>query len=69
MQPTMATTDAPDPPLEDRSIEELKEGLRSGDLTLQDLRENDAVRQRLRRLIVKQDMEEHREIYDRLAQV
>jgi hypothetical protein len=65
----MATTDAPDRPLEDRSIEELKEGLRSGDLTLQDLRENDAVRQRLRRLIVKQDMEEHREIYDRLAQV
>lgn len=66
--PTMSTDDLEVPP-EDLSLEELIEALEAGEITTQEVRESEVLRQRVRRLIVKRDMEEHREIYDRLAEV
>lgn len=65
---TMSTDDLEAPP-EDISLEELIEALKADQITIQEVRENEALRQRIRQIIVKQDMEEHREIYDRLAEI
>ncbi|QGA83479.1 hypothetical protein [Halomicrobium sp. LC1Hm] len=54
---------------EDLSLEELVEALKAGKLSFEEVRENDILRRRIGRLVVKQDMEEHRDIYDRLAEV
>ncbi|USZ67046.1 hypothetical protein NGM10_09920 [Halorussus salilacus] len=51
------------------SREELLHALKTGEITIQEVRENEALRQQVRQLIVKRDMEKHREIYDRLAEV
>lgn len=64
----MAAHDLDRPP-EDLSLEELKDALQAGQISIQEVRENETLRQRFRRLVVKQDMEKHREIYDRLAEV
>lgn len=64
----MSTDDLKAPP-EDLSLEELIEALEAGQITVQEVRESEALRQRIRRLIVKRDIEDHREIYDRLAEV
>lgn len=64
----MSTDDLEVPP-EELSPEELIDALNSGEISIQEIRESEALRQRVRRLIVKQDMEEHKEIYDRLAEV
>ena len=64
----MSIDDIETPP-EDLSPEQLIEALDSGEVSVQEIRESEVLRQRVRRLIVKQDMEEHREIYDRLAEV
>lgn len=54
---------------ESLTVAELVEALESGEITLQEVRENETLRRRISRLVVKQDMEEHRDIYDRLADV
>lgn len=64
----MGTDDLEVPP-ENFSLEELMEALEAGEITTQEVRESEVLRQRVRRLIVKRDMEEHRDIYDRLAEV
>ena len=51
------TTHDLDRPLEELDLEELVEAVRSGEVSLEELRANDRVRKRLRRLIVTQDME------------
>lgn len=56
-------------PLQELSPEELIESIESGELSIEDLLEDDDLRKRIRKFVVKQDMEEHREIYDRLAEV
>lgn len=65
----MTDDDSLNQPLEDLSPEELKDALGSGDITIDDIRENEEIRERLHRLVVKMDMDEHRDIYDRLAEV
>lgn len=54
---------------EDLSVEELKDALQTGQISIQEIRENETLRQQVRHLVVKRDMEEHREIYDRLAEI
>lgn len=54
---------------EDISIEELVEALKAGTVSFEEVRANDVLRRRVGRLVIKQDMAEHREIYDRLAEV
>lgn len=63
------STDDLETPVEDLPLEELMGALETGQITIQEVRESEVLRQRVRRLIVKRDMEEHREIYDRLAEV
>lgn len=63
------TTDELENSPEDLSLEELMEALETGQITIREVRENETLRQRVRQLVVKQDMEEHRDIYDRLAEV
>lgn len=63
------TTHYLDRPLEELDLEGLVGAVRAGEVSLEGLRENDRVRNRLLRLIVKQNMEEHRDIYDRLAEI
>lgn len=58
-----------DRPLEELSIEEIVVALQQGDVTVEDIRENEEVRQRINRRIVEMDMEEHSEVYKRLAEV
>ena len=64
----MSTDDRKGPP-EDLSVEELIVALNNGQISMQEVQENETLRQRVRRLVVKQDIEEHRDIYDRLAEV
>jgi hypothetical protein len=64
----MTTHDFEGPP-EDLSPEELKDAFQAGEITVQEVRENETLRRRLRHLVVKRDIEEHRDIYDRLAEV
>ncbi|GEM_PF-3883931 len=54
---------------EDIPLEELVEALKAGEISFEEVRENDVLRRRIGRLVVKQDMAEHRDIYDRLAEV
>lgn len=58
-----------DRPLEELSIEEIVVALQQGDVTVEDIRENEEVRQRINRRIVEMDMEEHSEVYERLAEI
>jgi hypothetical protein len=58
-----------DRPLEELSFEELKEAYEAGHITIKHIRENEVWRKRINRLVLEQDMEEHRDIYDRLAEV
>jgi hypothetical protein len=45
------------------------EALKPGQISIQEVQESETLRQRVRQLIIKQDIEEHSEIYDRLAEV
>lgn len=55
--------------LEDMRPEQVAEALSTGDISIEQVRENEALRRRINRSIVLWDMEQHSEIYERLAEV
>jgi hypothetical protein len=64
------TTEGEEPlELEDMRPEQVAEALSTGDISIEEVRENEDLRRRINRSIVLWDMEQHSEIYERLAEV
>lgn len=58
----------PDRQLAEDEARELLERIESGDESIEDLLEDDHLRRMLVRAVVRHDIEQHRDIYDRLAE-